>query len=104
MTEVYEADLTEFMAYREFDLLIELLKAYKESPIQLDTVKVGFNSGSGSVFLFDEDYNTFMVGYNEKLAQWHNCPDCGHEGFKEEFEGQDCEDCKRIFNGEFDYS
>ena len=96
---VYEADFNEW-GYREIQEAIELLNKYLDSNIKpLTGLKVGFNSNSGYVFLEDEDYNTFMLN-GENLEQWFNCPECGHEGFREEFEGQDCEQCKEIFRSD----
>lgn len=46
-------------------------------------VKLEFNPNSGNVFLVDEDYNTAMMN-GDKLEDWFNCPNCGHEGFKQD--------------------
>ena len=58
-------------------------------------VVVSFNTYSGLVFLTDEDYNTAMINPETgHLEDWYYCPECGHEGFKNEMteDGEDC--CK----------
>jgi len=76
---VYENDFSAF-GYREIDELITLLNAWKSSDIVINPLKVGFNTHSGCVFLFDDDYNTYMMNGND-LEQWYNCSYCGNEGF-----------------------
>ena len=99
MTDIYEADFSEW-GYREISMATELLNKYLESDFKpLDGLKVGFNSSSAYVFLEDEDYNTFMMN-GDKLEQFFSCPECGHEGFREDFKNQECEECKNIFNGD----
>lgn len=97
---LYEADLSGF-GYREISMAKDLLEAYLDSNIKpLEGLKIGFNAESSAVFLTDEDYRSFMMN-GDNLEEWFNCPECGHEGFKEEFEGQDCKECKRIFKEGF---
>ena len=97
---VYEADFSNFGS-REIKMASELLDAYLNSNIQLAGagMKVCLNQDSGYVFLSDEDYNTYMMN-GDKLEQFFNCPECGHEGFREEFKDQECSECKEIFNRE----
>ena len=40
---------------------------------------------SGNVFLVDEDYRVWMMN-GETIEEWYYCPECGHEGFKEDME------------------
>jgi len=47
-------------------------------------VEVTFNKHSGYVFLTDEDLRVWMLN-DGKIEEYFNCPVCGHEGFKEEF-------------------
>lgn len=77
-------DLSRF-GFRELKVAAELLTAYTTNrPDWLgDGVAVWMNSKSGNVFLCDEDFNTAMMN-GDKLEQWHNCPNCGHEGFAED--------------------
>lgn len=95
----YEADFSEF-GYREIEMAAELMNEYLKSDIKpLAGLKVCFNANSGYVFLSDEDYNTFMMN-GENFEQFFNCPNCGFEGFKEEFKDQiDCKDCQLIYKG-----
>jgi hypothetical protein len=48
-------------------------------------VEVQFNTMSGCVFLVDEDYKVWMMN-GDGIEEWHNCPECGHEGFLEDME------------------
>jgi len=102
MSDVYEVDFSNF-GYSEITMAQEILNAYMKSDLQLSGsgMKVCLNPNSGFVFLSDEDYNVWMLN-GENLEQFYSCPNCGHEGFKEEFEDQECEDCKSIFKGDFD--
>jgi hypothetical protein len=84
----------------ERDKAIKLLQALQET--EGEGVGSGltlcFNPNSGFVFLSNDDLDTYMLN-NGKLEQWHYCPDCGKEGFKEEFEKTDaCISCASIAN------
>ena len=102
--DIQTADLSGF-GYREIDLAIELLKAYREQGAENlgDGINLNFNSSSGYVFLSDSDYNVYMMN-GDSLEQWFNCSYCGQEGFKEDLlsnhKGKDLhKDCKE-FNKE----
>jgi hypothetical protein len=85
MDKIVTKDLTEF-GYRELEEAGILLQAYSENPSILgDKVEVFFNRNSGCVFLSDEDCNTAMMN-EDNLELWHWCPECGTEGFKEDFD------------------
>lgn len=104
---MYEADFSEF-GYREIRIASKLLNAYLDSndlDMPLSGLKVGFNENSGYVFLMDEDYNTYMMN-GDKLEQFYSCPNCGNEGFKEEFKDytEDCKDCRYIYSGNYEDS
>lgn len=94
--EYYTEDLTDF-GYRELDMAGDLLKALKTEKDKTEylggNVKLAMNSGSGNVFLVDEDYNVAMMN-GEHLEDWFTCPYCGHEGFKEDMkhdiENEEC--------------
>jgi hypothetical protein len=87
-------DLSEF-GYREKSLAAELLSAYVKTPDVLGYgVTVAMNANSGYVFLSDEDYRVAMLN-GDKLEEFFSCPECGYEGFKEDFRDQDCEDCQK---------
>ena len=88
------------LGYREIDMLGDLLKAYAENPNDCglgNGVNWEYNPNSDNLFLIDEDYNIAMLdsdglGHTSapeqtgKLAKWYDCPNCGHEGFKRDFE------------------
>jgi len=91
MEEIVTCDLSKF-GYREIDLAIELLKAYKEdlNTIKGEKISLCFNTNSGCVFLSDDDYNSYMINdETNKLEEWFNCPICGFEGFKKEVTDKD---------------
>ena len=95
-------DLSQF-GIRELNLAADLLKAYvKEQPEFLgEGVQVWSNMNSGYVFLSDNDYNVAMLNEDDKLEQFFSCPECGQEGFKEEFDKKsECAECRKIAKGE----
>lgn len=102
--EYYTEDLSKF-GYRERCMAEELLKAWREHGLPEDfnddEVRIAFNTNSGCVFLTNSDYQTAMMN-GDKLESWHNCPYCGHEGFKEDMqhepEAQDCTDYLKEIN------
>ena len=83
-------DLREF-GCRELKKAAELLSAYCENPPEFlsDGVHLMMNACSGFVFLTDEDFRVAMMN-GRKLEQWHNCPECGAEGFAEDMPEQEC--------------
>lgn len=95
----------EGFGYREMAMAAELLEAYSNSPAEFldqETLKVCLNKNSGYVFLSDGEYNVGMMNDGE-LQQFFSCPECGHEGFKDDFEDhKDCEGYKSLFPNEED--
>jgi hypothetical protein len=98
-------DFSKF-GYRELDIAGDLLKAYANEPSILpgDTIQVEFNPNSGNVFLVDSEYNVAMFN-GDKMERFYNCPNCGHEGFAEEFRtdeymGNECLFCENCENKE----
>ena len=89
------SDLSRF-GYRELQMASELLAAYcKEGKPDFltDRIKIYMNTESGDVFLSDEDFNVGEMN-GDKLEQWFYCPECGHEGFKEDMKhGENNEEC-----------
>lgn len=87
MKDITTTDLAQFGA-RERGMLRDLLDAWAKQGLPEDfyeeEVTVMFNKHSGSVFLTNTEYQTAMLNGDE-LETWYNCPNCGHEGFK-----QDC--------------
>ena len=96
------------LGYREIDQLGDLLKAYADNPNDCglgDGVKWEYNPNSDNLFLVDEDYNVAMMTdpyakpQKQLLAKWYSCPNCGHEGFKEDMKNDPgCDDCKDCLN------
>lgn len=81
-------DLMQF-GNRELKLAGELLSALKtekdKTRFLSHGVAVEFNPNSGNVFIVDEDYNVAMMN-GDTLEDFFSCPECGHEGFLEDFE------------------
>ena len=76
----------------------ELLRAMREQGLpedfEDDEVTVMFNSDSGNVFLTNSNFDVAMMN-DDKLETWYNCPECGHEGFKEDMEHDGSAECAR---------
>ena len=88
-------DLSRF-GYRELKRASELLSVYCDEgkpEFLVDNVRVFMNTNSGNVFLSDDDFNIAMMNGN-KLEQWFSCPECGHEGFKEDMKHEGNKECK----------
>lgn len=78
--------------YREIGMAATLLNAYLDNTSILgDGVQLMFNTHSGCVFLTDEDYAVAMMN-GEKLEKFYSS-NCGHEGFAEDFEPHEDQDC-----------
>jgi hypothetical protein len=103
MKEVITTDLAAFGA-RERAMLVDLLSAWKDQglPYDFDTYNVVpmFNTKSGCVFLTNEEYQAAMLN-GDKLESWYYCPNCGHEGFKEDCQLNDagCNHCEPVNTG-----
>lgn len=84
MERIVTADFSKF-GYKEIDETVRLLNAYmgQTVPYLGDGLSVNFNMHSGNVFLCDEEYNVAMMN-GDRLEEWFNCPNCGHEGFLED--------------------
>lgn len=98
MDEIVTTDWSKF-GNREIEEAKELLSHIKEIPDAYGKVEVHFNTHSGYVFLSDEDYRVWMMTDDGNLEEFFSCPECGEEGFKEDFDkGSDCEGCREIAN------
>lgn len=64
-----------------------------------DGLTLEFNPNSGNVFLTDEDCRVWLFDEDGEINEFFTCPDCGHEGFKPDFKGQKCKECRRIYKG-----
>jgi len=84
--------------YREKRMAAELLNAMCRGlpdDFSDDQVTVMMNTSSGCVFLTNDDYQVAMMN-GHKLESFYSCPECGHEGFKEDMaHGEDNEECRR---------
>ncbi len=97
--EITTTDLSKF-GYREIKLMRELIDAWMDQGLPDDFedegVQVMMNTNSGNVFLTNSEYQVVMMN-GDKLKSFYNCPECGREGFKKEFEkDSDCEGCREI--------
>jgi len=76
----------------------KLLDAFSDRPTDSgleEPVTLGFNPSSGNVYLCDQDGNCAMMN-GKKLELWYSCPECGHEGFKEDMpHGDDNPECQQ---------
>lgn len=89
----------------QIDEVTDLLQSYKTGNSTKyfqdfwydDEIKPAFNTYSGYVFLTNSDYQTAMMN-DGKIDIHENCPECGQEGFPEEFKDMmgDCEGCQEI--------
>ena len=84
---------------REREMLIDLLTAWRKQGLPDDfygnEVQAMMNRNSGCVFLTNSDYQTAMMN-GDNLEIWHNCWNCGHEGFAEDCQLEEdcCNECK----------
>jgi len=98
--EITTTNLSDFGS-RERELLIELLTAWQKQGLPNDFYSEGvipmFNRNSGYVFLTNSEYQTAMMN-GDKLEIWHNCGNCGHEGFAEDCMLSDdgCNECCEV--------
>ncbi len=86
MQKVTTTDLAEFGA-RERRIAENLLEAWRVQGLPEgfvdDEVTIMMNKNSGFVFLTNSDFQVAMLNVG-KLEIFYSCPECGHEGFKEE--------------------
>jgi hypothetical protein len=95
--EITTTDLSRF-GYREKSMAADLLKAMCKiglpEDFNDDEVTVMMNTNSGNVFLTNSDYQVAMMN-GDKLESFYTCPNCGHEGFKEEMQhGEEDKECQ----------
>lgn len=97
--EITTTDLAQFAA-RERMVLLEILQAWHERGLpkgffESDVIPM-LNRNSGCVFLTNSEYQAAAMN-GDKLELWHNCPNCGHEGFEDDCQVNDegyCNECK----------
>ena len=94
--ETVTTDLAKF-GWRELKMAAQLLNAMVEQGLPIDFadgVSVAMNTNSGYVFLTNSEYDVAMMN-GDKLEEWHHCPECGHEGFKEDMAHAGSAECYR---------
>jgi hypothetical protein len=95
--DVVTSDLSQF-GYRERKMAAELLTASVEQGFPQDFddegVTVAMNGNSGNVFLTNANYEVAMMN-GPKLESFYSCPECGHEGFKEDMTHEGGAECAR---------
>ena len=73
------------MSSNELAEVAILLTHFAQNPTILDDgVHACVNRRSGFIFLSDSDYNVALMNQG-KLERFYTCPNCGEEGFKEDF-------------------
>ena len=98
--EITTSNIADFGS-RERCMLIELLTAWEDQGLPegfyQEEVHPMMNRNSGCVFLTNSEYQDAMMNGN-KLEMWHNCFNCGHEGFQEDCQINDngCNECNPI--------
>ncbi len=100
--EIYTENLADFRS-REWDEIRRICIAWEEAGMAdgfyEEGIRFAFNRNSGNVFLVNDEYQVAMINpETDKLELWHNCGNCGHEGFKEDCQIDDdnqyCNECK----------
>jgi hypothetical protein len=99
MSDIVTTDLAEF-GFKELHEAGNILKAYGSHGLEAfehDGVKLMFNTYSGYVFLTNSDCQVAMMNGNN-LELFFNCPECGHEGFKDEMQHKGNAECARYLD------
>jgi hypothetical protein len=95
--ETTTTDLSKF-GWRERKMAAELLTASCEQGLpddfEDDAVTIMMNMNSGNVFLTNADFQVAMMN-GDKLESFYSCPECGHEGFKEDMAHDGGAECQR---------
>jgi hypothetical protein len=98
MEDITTTDLAKF-GWREKKMAAQLLGAMIDQGLpdgfDDDAVTVMMNTHSGCVFLTNSEYQAAMMN-GDKLEVWHNCPECGHEGFLEDMDHDGSHGCARF--------
>lgn len=91
-------NLADFRA-RERGMLIDLLTGWEKHGLPKgfweEEVVPMFSRNSGCIFLTNSEFQVAMMN-GDRLEIWHNCPNCGHEGFEEDCqinEDNTCNEC-----------
>jgi hypothetical protein len=96
-------DLSKF-GYRERKMAEEPLQEWNQGNLPEefynDEVTIMMNTYSGNVFLTNSEFQVAMMN-GDTLEIFYSCPECGQEGFLEDFpdaEDCDCEGCREIIS------
>ena len=93
-------DLSKF-GYKELEELRDILNAWMDKGLPLsfneDGIQPMFNMNSGYVFLTNSHDQVAMIGDND-LEIFHNCPECGQEGFIDDMIHSDNACCKEYLD------
>lgn len=98
--EITTTNLSDFGS-RERAMLIEVLRAWRDQGLPddfyQDEVVPMMNRNSGNVFLTNSEYQVAMMN-GDKLESFYSCPNCGHEGFREDCQLNDdgCNECNPV--------
>jgi hypothetical protein len=95
--EITTTDLSKFGKIELTELAV-LIKAMDQQGLpddfNNDEVTPMFNTNSGNVFLTNSDFQVAMMN-GDDLESFYSCPNCGHEGFKDEMDhNADDKDCQ----------
>lgn len=103
MNDITTTDFAQF-GNREREMAEELLRAWRVQGLpedfENDEVTIMMNTQSGNVFLTNSEYQVAMMN-GDKLESFYSCPECGNEGFNNEYpftenEGYCSPECKEI--------
>jgi hypothetical protein len=99
--EVVTSDLSKFGS-RERAILVTLLIAWRGQGLPAgfdnDEVVPMMNMNSGNVFLTNSNYDVAMMN-GDKIESFYSCPECGHEGFKEDMQhSEDTRGCREFLS------
>ena len=75
------------------DLLYAMSKHGLPKYFDEEDVTVMFNFNSGYVFLTNSELQAAMLTDDNTLEIWHNCPECGCEGFIDDIKTESENDC-----------
>ncbi len=97
--EITTTDFSKFGS-RERKMAEALLRASREQGFPEDfednETTIMMNMNSGYVFFTNSEFQVAMMN-GDKLESFYSCPECGHEGFKDEMEhGEDDPECQRF--------
>ena len=93
-------DLSRF-GHREREMAEELLRESRVQGLpddfEDDEVTIMFNTHSGNVFLTNAEFQVAMMN-GDDLESFYSCPNCGEEGFKDDFDDDASECCKEYLS------